>query len=772
MRQIFGVGDQPVPGFKLVESLGGDGFYKLWKVRDPSGNARMWKTVDLVMGNAPIEIRNLKLVAKIRHSYLAPLTNFWQLYNGSILVIEMDIPFKSLRERLEECRREGKPGIPTDELIPYMEQVAEGIDYLNRPVHDFEGNRVAIYHRDLRPECLLLYKEGNRLICKVSDFGLVKPVTKETVQNSMSLNPGDYNPPEFFEGKSSTSSDQFNLAVIYYELRTGSLPFPGSMLQQLQSRLNESPTLDLVFPGEQPVIKTALAYDPTKRHRSTMDFVRQLRSAVAAGPGTTGLLAGAPPGGSAAAGVKPRPPLGEPVTSRSPPGDMPQAPRRGPQTPVNTGRREEGAGAPLGQTPAPTPWEAPRAPSPEPQSPPATPVDLPGAPEMVGNSPPATAVEPLFMPAPAPPAAIAGAAKVAPPAPTASPPTAAPSVEPGSPMPSRLPPPGARPAPTMPPQEPESFIAPPPPAASPVPPPPASPVPPPAAAPGAFGAGSPAPATRAEIPARDEEPLEARAVRYGASGVPGAAARPARPAAIPTPPPQPAPPARRAPIPDLPSKEASIEKRAAAKALERHATVRYYQQMNPNRMYPLLVILSKDEIAQVAKVGIAQQRSEGFVVRQDVSVELEPILPGCNVYPAKASLQITGETLQTTFWVAPWVLGAIHDARLVVRQQGEVLTEVALEIRVTQQTSAIVAGVMTFFLPFASVLLRRARLDLESQLDSGFDLYGQILRTLLNSVGAELLGMVLVGVTAFLYWRAMPKQRDVFWDLEPASKNK
>ena len=91
------------------------------------------------------------------------------------------------------------------------------------------------------------------------------------------------------------------------------------------------------------------------------------------------------------------------------------------------------------------------------------------------------------------------------------------------------------------------------------------------------------------------------------------------------------------------------------------ATVRHYR-INPERMVPLLVVLSKKEILEVVKQNIAQGKSEHFQVALGSLVEVEPILPGCSCYPPKEHLLIREEEVQTTFWVVPHVLGRVMQA--------------------------------------------------------------------------------------------------------------
>lgn len=346
MQQVFLVGDEPIPGYKLIEELpGGSAFYKMWKVRSPTGEYKLWKVIDMVVGNAAVETRTLSLLVQLRHPYLNTLTNFWQIDDGKTLIVESDVPSMSLRQRLEQCQRQGQTGIPVDDLQTFFEQAAEGLDFLNSPRHQFQGQQVAIYHRSLRPESLLLFTGGPQPVCKVSDFGLSKPVTEANAAHTQSLTHYDYDPPEFFEGQTAPTSDQYSLAINYYELRTGALPFTGTVLEQLQARMMNSPNLQQLNEPERGVIHKALSYKPDERFENCKAFIKELKSSLARGVAQpTGDrawnlqgTATAPPDSRSGTASRPRP-------DAAPLGTAPAAPRRPPSTPPATRPAARGLG--------------------------------------------------------------------------------------------------------------------------------------------------------------------------------------------------------------------------------------------------------------------------------------------------------------------------------------------------------------------------------------------------------------------------------------------
>jgi len=199
----------------------------------------------------------------------------------------------------------------------------------------------------------------------------------------------------------------------------------------------------------------------------------------------------------------------------------------------------------------------------------------------------------------------------------------------------------------------------------------------------------------------------------------------------------------------------------------KHVTIRYYERMNPARVFPLLVVLSSAAIAKVIQKHVGQQASGPVQVETDRTLEIEPVLPGCTCYPPKAALLPTAADQTVNFWVVPDVLGNIPGALVRVTQGGKIIAEVPIQVRVTQQTATVLAGVTTMALPLASALAKHFRLDLESQLQDGFSIYLTILNTLMKLVPTPALFGGLAAITLILYLMRRPKKRDLFFDIQP-----
>src|SRR5215207_7195824 len=123
---------------------------------------------------------------------------------------------QNLLQLWHEHHAQGQPGIPPEELLSYLGQAAEGIDFLNT-------REPALIHRDIKPEHLLLTTDGR---VTVAGSELAKPVegNSAAVASAEFRLTMAYAAPELFAHRVTRRTDQYSLALTYYRLRTGKLP--------------------------------------------------------------------------------------------------------------------------------------------------------------------------------------------------------------------------------------------------------------------------------------------------------------------------------------------------------------------------------------------------------------------------------------------------------------------------------------------------------------------------------------------------------------------
>jgi hypothetical protein len=296
-------GAEPIPGYKLLERLGGGGFGEVWKAEAPGG---LLKAIKIVHGDvrsgeaqdadrAEQELRALRRVQAVRHPYLLSLERY-DVVEGRLLIV-MELADCNLWDRFRECRTEGHPGIPRDELLRYMAESAEALDLMN--------NQHGLQHLDIKPQNLFLV-HGH---VKVADFGLVKDLegVRSTVTGGVTP---VYAAPETFDGVVTRFCDQYSLAIVYQELLCGQRPFNGTSVQQLiMQHLSASPNLSPLPASDRSVLARALSKKPEDRFPSCLALVRALvgaGEAVGRAPNGAPLVA-AESGGSTKVHGRPRP---------------------------------------------------------------------------------------------------------------------------------------------------------------------------------------------------------------------------------------------------------------------------------------------------------------------------------------------------------------------------------------------------------------------------------------------------------------------------------
>jgi serine/threonine protein kinase len=256
-------GAEPLEGYCLERQLGAGGCGQVWCARRPDGGQMALKFIPLNSTAGRVELKALKYVTAIRHPNLVSLFGSWQV--DRFLMVGMELADGTLFDCLQKSQSAGRTGIPIDELMEYLSEAARGLDFLNsyhHPHPDGSGRLVSFQHRDIKPRNLLLFGGG----VKVGDWGLIRMLEDLVAGHTGHMTP-EYAPPEFFHSLTSSTSDQYSLAVTYYVLRTGKLPRPFNP-GLLRGR------------REQEVLERALHLNPYERWPSCRDFVEALRTAV------------------------------------------------------------------------------------------------------------------------------------------------------------------------------------------------------------------------------------------------------------------------------------------------------------------------------------------------------------------------------------------------------------------------------------------------------------------------------------------------------------
>lgn len=271
--------EEPIPGYKLISRLGGGGYGDVWKCEAPGGLHKAIKFVfgslepsDNILGDdddsgrAEQELKSLERIKRIRHPFILALDRY-EIIDGQLMIVS-ELADCSLHDRLKECQQKGLPGIPREELLNYMLETAEALDYMTSK-HD-------LLHLDIKPQNLFLL--CNHI--KIGDFGLVKDVEGKLANVTGGFT-AVYSAPESFEGFVTRFSDQYSLAIVYQELLTGQRPFSGTNPKQLLlQHVQGKPNLQPLPAMDRKIIERALSKTPTDRWPTSMAMVDALANAV------------------------------------------------------------------------------------------------------------------------------------------------------------------------------------------------------------------------------------------------------------------------------------------------------------------------------------------------------------------------------------------------------------------------------------------------------------------------------------------------------------
>ena len=119
-----------------------------------------------------------------------------------------------------------KKGTNYRQIEDLAKDIIEGLAYLHS-----EG----IIHRDLKPSNILLFKEGEKLRAKITDFGIAKRADA-TAASTQLVGTVEYMAPEYFTtGNITPASDVWSIGVMLLEALTGTHPF-GKTTQGLNNQ--------------------------------------------------------------------------------------------------------------------------------------------------------------------------------------------------------------------------------------------------------------------------------------------------------------------------------------------------------------------------------------------------------------------------------------------------------------------------------------------------------------------------------------------------------
>jgi serine/threonine-protein kinase len=223
--------------------------------------------------------REASNASRLSHPNICAIYDFGETPDGLIYLAMEFIEGESLTAIIEKTG-----ALPPARAASILHQAADGLQV----AHDS-----GIVHRDLKPDNIMIAKgrDGSDVV-KVVDFGIAKAHTSDAqkvTKTGLVVGTPEYMSPEQLAGdKLDGRSDIYSLALVGFNMLTGTLPFVSQSAQEAMiMRLTDNPRSlrdvmpDVHWPDQLlDVMNRALARDATQRYQKASDFGREFSMAI------------------------------------------------------------------------------------------------------------------------------------------------------------------------------------------------------------------------------------------------------------------------------------------------------------------------------------------------------------------------------------------------------------------------------------------------------------------------------------------------------------
>ncbi len=291
------VGQVVADRYHVVKKLGEGGMGQVYLAEHVKmGRRSAIKVMNPSMVHDPDAVarfnREASNASRITHPNVCAIYDFGETPEGLIYLAMEYIEGEALTDLLE---RDGALKVPR--AVHIFRQVADAL----QAAHD-----LGIVHRDLKPDNIMLTKnKGGADVVKVVDFGIAKAVSgdesgQKVTKTGLVVGTPEFMSPEQLSGdKLDGRSDLYSLALVFYKMLTGQLPFKADTIQETMiKRLTDEPAKlavtrpDLPFPaGLQEVLDNALARTPVERYQTVSKFGQDVASITGVGSATVAVPA-------------------------------------------------------------------------------------------------------------------------------------------------------------------------------------------------------------------------------------------------------------------------------------------------------------------------------------------------------------------------------------------------------------------------------------------------------------------------------------------------
>ncbi|MEG1009351.1 MAG: Stk1 family PASTA domain-containing Ser/Thr kinase [Clostridia bacterium] len=261
--------------YEIIEQIGEGGMAYVYKAKCRLLNRYVAVKVLKEEYSSDISfVKRFKIEAQAAASLTCP--NIVSVYdvgqedNINYIVMEL-LESRTLKDYIEE-----KGCLSNDETLKISMQIATALEV---------AHKEKIIHRDIKPQNIVLSKN---LVAKVTDFGIAKAVTSNTITNfGTTMGSVHYFSPEHAKGGyTDEKSDIYSLGVVMYEMATGKVPFDGDSsvsiaLKHIQEEVISPKNINSNITAElNDIILKAMSKISVNRYSSATDMLVDIKCAM------------------------------------------------------------------------------------------------------------------------------------------------------------------------------------------------------------------------------------------------------------------------------------------------------------------------------------------------------------------------------------------------------------------------------------------------------------------------------------------------------------
>jgi serine/threonine protein kinase len=278
--------------YELIRRIATGGMAELFLARDPRGGVdpfvaikRMLPALATRPDFVTMFLDEARLTASLHHRHVVRVSDLGQASGSYFIAMEL-VDGPHLGALFAHSLRSRRP-LPLELCAWIVARAADGLHYAHDVADPATGRPLALVHRDISPQNILVDKSG---AVKVTDFGVAKASTQQTkTHTGVVKGKVSYLSPEQCLGDVvDRRTDVFALGIVLYELLTRRRLFRDQsdmvVMQRITaedvvapSTLNASVSVEL-----DAIALRGLARDPTARYATARAFAHAIDGWLAA----------------------------------------------------------------------------------------------------------------------------------------------------------------------------------------------------------------------------------------------------------------------------------------------------------------------------------------------------------------------------------------------------------------------------------------------------------------------------------------------------------